>query len=275
MPDRILDQVAELVREVAHTIVLPRFQHLSADDVHQKAPGDLVTIADQESEKALTRGLAALLPGSTVVGEEAVAADPAVLDRLGGDGAVWIVDPVDGTNNFAAGVTPFCVMVALVRGGVATAAWVLDVVADHLTVAETGSGTYCNGVRVKTRTDDPGAAALHGVIAHKYFPDDLREQVLSTATGLGGSNTGRHCAGYEYPAVATDEQQFAMFWRILPWDHVPGALIVSEAGGVVRHLDGSEYRPAGHQRGLLAAANEDIWNTVHGTLFPSGTPAVP
>ena len=99
----MLDQVAELIREVAATVVLPRFRHLATDEVHQKAPGDLVTIADQESERELTRGLTALLPGSTVVGEEAAAADPGVLDRLDGRGPIWIVDPVDGTNNFAAG----------------------------------------------------------------------------------------------------------------------------------------------------------------------------
>ncbi|GAA4921675.1 inositol monophosphatase family protein [Actinoplanes utahensis] len=270
----MLEQVAELVREVAQTIVLPRFRRLADDEVQQKSPGDLVTIADQESERALTRGLTALLPGSLVVGEEAVAADPAVRDRLGAGGAVWIVDPVDGTNNFAAGRTPFCVMVALIRDGVTTAAWILDVVGDHLTVAEAGSGAYRDGVRVKTRTDDPGAAALHGVISHKYYPEDLRRQVLGRAGELGGFTAGRHCAGYEYPAVATDEQQFAMFWRILPWDHVPGALIVREAGGVVRHLDGAEHRPTDHQRGLLVAANEEIWHTVHRTLFPAGPPSI-
>ena len=75
----MLDQVAELIREVAATIVLPRFRHLAADEVHQKTPGDLVTIADQESERALTKGLTALRPGSTVVGEEGVAADPAMM----------------------------------------------------------------------------------------------------------------------------------------------------------------------------------------------------
>jgi fructose-1,6-bisphosphatase/inositol monophosphatase family enzyme len=58
-----------------------------------------------------------------------------------------------------------------------------------------------------------------------------------------------------------------MFWRILPWDHVPGALFVREAGGVVRHLDGAEYRPADNDRGLLVAPNEDVWRTVHSTLF--------
>jgi fructose-1,6-bisphosphatase/inositol monophosphatase family enzyme len=268
----VLDQVSELVREVAHTVVLPRFQRLADDEVHQKSPGDLVTIADQESERALTRGLTALLPGSVVVGEEAVAADPAVRDLIGRSDAVWIVDPVDGTNNFAAGKTPFCVMVALVRDGETAAAWILDVVDDHLTVAEAGSGAYRDGVRAKTRTDDPGAAAMHGVISHKYFPDDLRQRVRANAAGLGGHTTGRHCAGYEYPAIATDEQQFGMFWRILPWDHTPGSLIVREAGGVVRHLDGSEYHPINRRRGLLVAANADIWQTVHRTLFPSGPP---
>ncbi|MEV0896484.1 inositol monophosphatase family protein [Actinoplanes sp. NPDC049802] len=273
MPDQVLDRVAELVREVAHTVVLPRFRRLADDEVRQKSPGDLVTIADQESERALTRGLTALLPGSVVVGEEAVAADPAVRDRIDGSGAVWIVDPVDGTNNFAAGKTPFCVMVALVRDGHTCAAWILDVVGDHLTVAEAGSGAYRDGVRVKTRTDDPGAAELRGVIS-QYLPRDLRDRVSSNAVGLGGHTAGRHCAGYEYPAVATDEQQFAMFWRILPWDHVPGALIVREAGGVARHLDGAEHRATGHQRGLLVAANEDIWQTVHSTLFPDGPPPI-
>ncbi|HET6483159.1 MAG TPA: inositol monophosphatase family protein [Actinoplanes sp.] len=264
----MLDQVAELIREVAATIVLPRFRHLASDEIVQKAPGDLVTIADKESEQALTRGLTALLPGSVVVGEEAVAADPHVLDRLGNSGAVWIVDPVDGTNNFAAGKTPFAVMVALVRDGEPAASWILDVVGDHLTVAEAGSGAYRDGIRVKTRTDDPGAAALRGVVASHYLPDHLREVATANASALGRVTAGHHCAGYEYPAVAIDEQQFVLFWRILPWDHVPGSLIIREAGGTVLHLDGTPYRPTDSERGMLVAPNDEIWHTVRDTLFP-------
>ena len=264
----MLDQVADLIREVAATVVLPRFRHLRESEVHQKSPGDVVTIADQEAEKALTIGLTGLLPGSEVVGEEAVAADPAVLSRVGDRGAVWIVDPVDGTNNFAAGKTPFAVMVALLREGEPAAGWILDVVSDRMTVAEAGSGAYIDGVRVKTRTDDPGAAALHGVVAHKYLPQDLRLESYVNRHQLGGVSAGHHCAGYEYPAVATDEQQFALFWRILPWDHLPGSLILREAGGTVLHLDGSEYHPTDRERGLLVAPNPEIWQTVSSTLFP-------
>ena len=265
----MLDQVADLVREVAATVVLPRFRHLAADEVHQKSPGDLVTIADQEAERALTRGLLALLPGSVVVGEEAVAADPRVLDRVAGGGSIWIVDPVDGTNNFAAGKTPFAIMVGLIRDGEPAASWILDVVADQLTVAEAGSGAYRDGVRVKTRTDDPGPAALRGVVARHYLPPGLRAEASANAHRLGEVTVGHHCAGYEYPAVATDEQQFVLFWRILPWDHVPGALIIREAGGTVLHLDGTPYRPTDSERGLLVAPNDEIWHTVRDTLLPS------
>jgi fructose-1,6-bisphosphatase/inositol monophosphatase family enzyme len=264
----VLDQVADLIRDVAATVVLPRFRHLAEGDVQVKAPGDLVTVADQEAERALTRGLTSVLPESLVVGEEAVAADPSVLRRVGDQGAVWIVDPVDGTNNFAAGKTPFAVMVALLRAGEPVASWIYDVVADRMTLAEAGSGAYIDGVRVKTRTDDPGAAALHGVVAQKYLPEELRNQAAAHAERLAGVTAGHHCAGYEYPAVATDEQQFALFWRILPWDHVPGALILREAGGTVLHLDGSDYRPTDSDRGLLVAPNDGVWHTVRETLFP-------
>ena len=107
------------------------------------------------------------------------------------------------------------------------------------------------------------------MVAQNYLPAAPAGPVAAAnAHRLGEVTAGQHCAGYEYPAVATDEQQFALFWRILPWDHVPGSLIVREAGGTVRHLDGSGYRPTDCERGLLVAANDDIWRTVRDTLFP-------
>lgn len=268
MADSLTDQVSELIREVAATVVLPRFRHLSSDQVHEKVPGDLVTIADKEAEQALTLGLTGLLPGSIVVGEEAVAADPGVLSGVGDDGAVWIVDPVDGTNNFAAGKTPFAVMVALLQNGEPASAWILDVVDDRMTIAEAGSGAWIDGVRIKTRTDNPGAASLNGSANPRYLPANLRVVVDQNRHLLGKVTAGAHCAGWEYPAVATDLQQFALFWRILPWDHVPGALIVREAGGTALHLDGSAYRPTDNDRGLIIAPNDDVWHTVRDTLFP-------
>lgn len=264
----MIDEVEDLIRQVARDVVMPRYQHLTAGEVHEKGPGDLVTIADQEAELALTELLTRLLPGSSVVGEEAVAADPAVLRRVGDAGAVWLVDPVDGTANFAAGHTPFAMMVALLRDGEAVASWIFDVVADRMAVAEAGSGAYVDGERVHSRADALDAASLVGSVSTRYFPDDIRFEVAERASQLGKVTPGRRCAGYEYPAIIADDQQFAMFWRILPWDHTPGSLLVREAGGVSRHLDGAPYLPAGEQRGLLVAANDDIWHEVRRTLLP-------
>ena len=265
----MLDRVDELIREVARSIVLPRFRRLESEEVEQKAPGDLVTVVDRESERALTAGLTRILPGSSVVGEEAVAAHPGMLGRVGDGGSVWIVDPLDGTNNFAAGKTPFAIMVALLRDGSPAASWILNVVTDRMATAEAGSGAYIENERVKTRTDVPRPETMRGTLARHYFPDDMRRQVNAHADEFGSVTNGHHCAGYEYPSVATDEQQFAMFWRILPWDHIPGALFLTEAGGVVRHIDGEPYRPADGERGLLIAPNDDVWHTVRETLFPT------
>src|SRR4051812_38447826 len=117
----MIDAVGALVREAADVAIRPRFRRLADADVRFKSPGDLVTVADYESEKLLTAGLTALLPGSSVLGEEAAADDPRLLARAAAAGDVWVVDPLDGTKNFAAGHGPFAVMVALLRGGVAVA----------------------------------------------------------------------------------------------------------------------------------------------------------
>ena len=263
----MIDAVSALVREAAETAIRPRFGRLADSDVSFKSPGDPVTIADRESEKLLTEGLTALLPGSVVVGEEAAADDPELLGRAAGGGDVWVVDPLDGTKNFAAGHGPFAVMVALLRGGAPVAGWILDVLSDTLAVAEAGGGAYLAGELTRTRVDDPPAGELRGAIALTYLPDDLKAQVTARSSALGAVLPPLHCAGEEYPSIVGGRQDFVLFWRTLPWDHAPGALLVREAGGVVRRLDGSEYRIGDDGHGLLAAANDAIWHTVRDTLL--------
>jgi fructose-1,6-bisphosphatase/inositol monophosphatase family enzyme len=263
----MIDEVGELLREAARTAVLPRFRRLDDGDVAEKEPGELVTVADRESEELLAMGLTRLLPGSVVVGEEGVAERPDTLDRLADAGPVWLVDPLDGTRNFAAGRTPFAMMVALQRDGATVAAWLLDPVADTLAVAERGSGAYVDGVPVRARTDAPAAADLRGAVLTRYLPEPLREQVGLRTAAFRQVSAGRHCAGVEYPGVVAGSQDFALFWRTLPWDHAPGALFVREAGGVARHVEGDDWRADHRRPGLLVAANPEIWQTAQQALF--------
>jgi fructose-1,6-bisphosphatase/inositol monophosphatase family enzyme len=271
----MIEEVSDILRRAARRAVLPLFQHLAEGDVKEKAPGDVVTVADHHAEVIIAAGLRELLPDSTVIGEEGVAADPAVLDRLLDAGPVWLVDPVDGTANFAAGRGPFKMMVALLRGGVTEAGWILDPRTDSLAWAQRGSGAYLDGVQVRVadRADPVRPESLRGSVASRFLPQPLRSGVERRAGRLGKVLPSLRCAGQEYPNIVDGTQDFALFWRTLPWDHAPGALFAEEAGGVVRGLDGSSYGPTRDAvPGLLAAASEDIWREVHGLLFPGERP---
>src|SRR3546814_8953683 len=102
------------------------YELLISDWISDVCSSDLVTVVDVAVEKRLTARLTDLLPGSLVVGEEAVHAEPALMDQLASDAPVWILDPIDGTRNFAHGCPVFAIMVALAQGGESIAGWILD-----------------------------------------------------------------------------------------------------------------------------------------------------
>ena len=116
MPD--LEKVAEHIRETAQAEILPRFRLLRREDIREKGPGDFVTLADLEAERQLTQRLDGLLPGSVVLGEEAASQDGGRFALLAGEAPVWVIDPVDGTANFARGQPGFAVIVALIERAV-------------------------------------------------------------------------------------------------------------------------------------------------------------
>jgi fructose-1,6-bisphosphatase/inositol monophosphatase family enzyme len=144
------DPVVALMRQVGRDIVMPRYQNLAAEEISEKAANDFVTIADKESEIRLAEGLASILPEAGVIGEEACAADPSILDRAG-DGLNWIIDPIDGTGNFASGKPPFGIMIALADNGATLAGWILDPLTGRLCHATMGGGSHVDGERIWRR----------------------------------------------------------------------------------------------------------------------------
>ncbi len=263
----MIDEVGALMRAVGQTVILPLYQRLAAGDIEEKAPGDLVTVADRRAEEFLTAGLTELRPESTVVGEEGVSADAARLERLGDAGLVWLVDPLDGTANFATGDGPFAVMVALLEGGVTRTGWILDLVTGRLAVAEAGGGAYLDGVRITADPQSPPLSELRGNLRSKYLPPAVRAVLDQRAELLGEALPGTGCAAREYPDVVTGVQDFAFFWRTNPWDHAAGVLFANEAGAVARRLDGSGYLPTDQRPGLLVARNDRVWQELYTSLF--------
>ena len=253
--------VIAALREVAETIILPRFNKLAHDEVRSKTGKyDLVTIADEEGEHRLAVTLPALLPGSRLIGEESVAKNPALLDHLASEDWVWIVDPVDGTLNFVNGSPVFCTMVALVRHGETAWGFIHDPLNNTTLWAEHGAGAFqttTNGEDRRKRMPMPASGDLATLNAALYDKD------LAPIKGKFARVSRSGCAGHDYWAAAEGRVHIVSFRRLMPWDHAPGVLIHREAGGYGRMLNGTEYnagRPG--QVGILCAPDQDIWNRV-------------
>lgn len=257
--------VETLMRDVARDIVMPRFQNLAAHEVSEKADAnDLVTIADKESEIALSEGLLRILPDAGVIGEEAAAADPSVLDRAG-DGLNWIIDPIDGTGNFAAGRAPFGLMVALVDAGQILGGWIFDPLGNRICHAARGQGAFVNGERVTARESD--AALPVAALAVYFMAPELRADIAARSQGVFTLVDIPRCAAEQYPRLALGQNDISVFERSLPWDHAAGALFLNEAGGQLSRQDGTPYIVGDKKRGLLGASSPAMWDRAAAVLF--------
>lgn len=263
-----IDAVTKILREAAETVVLPRFRTLREDEVSEKSPGEIVTVADREAEEQISLRLRDLLD-VPVVGEEATAADPELVRALRREPAAWLVDPVDGTRNFARGSTAFAVMAALVREGRTVASWILHPIEGTVYAAELGSGAWRDGTRLHREPGPAEPARMRGAVLSRFLAPSQQEHVASVTSEFAELGSGAYCAGVDYPRLAEGELDFVLFNRTLPWDHAPGGLLLTEAGGVALRLDGAPYRPDDERVGLLNAADEKTWQTVRSLLLPS------
>ncbi len=258
MPD--LDRIARIIRETAAAEIMPRFCALGAGDIREKKPGDLVTVADIAAERRLLAALTAAEPGTEAFGEESVAENPARLDLLAGATPVWVIDPVDGTNNFSKSVPCFAVIVAYVVRGVVEAGWIYHPPSDAMVMATKGGGAWRDGRRLAV------AAAARGKelagSAYGRTEGGVRMAKALDESGRVGPMQNRGSSGLEYMEFAAGQSHFSLHSRALPWDHAAGMLIAAEAGGLTAFLDGSPYDPRIIDGKPLAAANAEAWRIV-------------
>ncbi|HMM95723.1 inositol monophosphatase [Phycicoccus sp.] len=241
------DAVADLLREVAAEVITPRFRSLADGEVMEKNPGDLVTVADREAEVVITRRLLEAHPDAVVLGEEAFAADHTLMDRYLAAEHAFTVDPVDGTKNFVHGSPDHAVMVAEVIGDETVRAWIHQPEHGRTWVAEKGAGTFRDGERMTCAPVSPDRDPV-GVTSMW----SLRDHALP---GLPPMRLSWVCCGVDYPKLVEGETDYIVYSRSNPWDHAPGTLLVTEAGGAVVHPDGSPYGPRSTRPGLVVAVD--------------------
>lgn len=256
--------VLAVMQKAARRAIMPRYQALAAHEIDAKAADDVVTVADKEAELILAEGLARLLGEAAIVGEEAAHADPALLERLG-DALCWIIDPIDGTNNYAAGKPPFGIMVALAEAGETKAGWIYDPLSGRLCHAHRGGGAFIDDVQVSARCTGnvPPVAAISLV----FMDQDRREAMKAHIAPHYALVDIPRCAAEQYPRLVLGVNDVSIFERTLAWDHAAGVLFVNEAGGKAARPDGRPYRvDEAHLPGLIGAASPALWDDLAARL---------
>ncbi len=250
------------MRNVASSEVLPRFRNLSPGQIMEKQFGELVTIADENAESALIDGLRALLPGSNVIGEESAARCPSILDTFDGHAPLWIVDPIDGTQNFTDGKTCFAMIIAFIQRGRTLAGWILEPYKDQLVWAVEGEGAWEDGLALRISPKN-NIREFRGSL-NKRLRERLQKMREAHAIDIPAEMIRYACVGAEYADLARGKLQFARYMgNLKPWDHAAGILIHKEAGGVSGYADtGEPYLPTAPHRNkgaIIIAPGKDTW----------------
>ncbi len=263
-----------LLRAVARAEIMPRFRKLDPDRIRMKTgPLDLVTDADEAAEAMIAQGLSRHFPGCLVVGEEAAAHDRALLSKLADADFAFVVDPIDGTSNYAAGLPLFGTMAAAIVRGEVVACVIHDPVTDSSSIAVRGEGAWeqaADGTRQDLRVAAPAPVAhMSGSASWRYLAPELRAIVLPNLAKLAQIYDFR-CAAHEYRMLAAGHCHFLMFNRLMPWDHLPGWLLHREAGGYAARFDGSAYRPGITEGGLICAPDRESFRSLQQALLEPG-----
>lgn len=260
------DAVLRLLVDVAEDVVNPRFRSLTSGEIHEKAPGDLVTDADREAETLIGRALRAAYPDAVILGEEAYAADRGILAAFGAADHAFTIDPVDGTKNFVHGSPDHAMMVSEIQTGVVVRAWIWQPQHEAAYVAERGAGAFRNGERLVCPpvADDP--SSWRGVTSRRsWIGRSLGRFAPLELTWVS--------CGIDYPHLAEGDADFVLYSGTHPWDHAPGSLLLAEAGGILLPVADEEYAPQAEVRKgtgpvrLLAARSHRVGAAVRDLLL--------
>ncbi|HPE60275.1 MAG TPA: inositol monophosphatase family protein [Thiolinea sp.] len=264
----------EQVRMTARHEIMPRFRRLSETAVKEKlSQQDLVTEADLASEAAISAGVREILPQAAMIGEEAVAADPALLEQITTAEMAVILDPIDGTWNYAKGLSLFGVILAVTIRGETVFGLLYDPVVDDWVLARKGGGSWfcqpgAEPRRLQFGADQRALNQRDGVFSPYHFPMAQRPQLALGMLEFGRSYALR-CSCHEYRMIAQGVFDFSLSLGleaaeigINPWDHAAGALVVAEAGGAVGLLEGGDYAPTVLQGRLINACSAQCLDQV-------------
>ncbi|WP_372026633.1 inositol monophosphatase [Tistrella mobilis] len=276
------EEIGRIVASIAADEIMPRFRAgmtagaEGVDGLRRKTSAfDVVTAADEATERALGAALLRMFPGAALIGEEAADAggDALPADLIAGADLAFIIDPLDGTKNFSSGLPLFGTMLAATIRGEIVFGLIHDPVTGETLTALRGEGAWATTTEGRSRELRVAAAEpvaqMHGVAGTNFLPQPLRGRLAHNLDRVG-LNFWLRCAAQEYRLAATGGCHFLVYNRLMPWDHAAGWLLHREAGGHSAHLDGTPYLPTHTTGGLICAPDEASWLALREALFGEG-----
>ncbi len=255
--NQVLNKLQALVREVAGAEVMPYFLNV---ETYEKDDGSMLSQADLAAQAAFGYGLPQIID-CPMLGEEMTAdRQQALWERAGQDG-LWVVDPIDGTNNFINGIPHFALSVAFIRDGRAQMGVIYNPVSDECFYAERGQGAYLNGRKLPVRSVEKKLCNAVAGVEIKYLRSGKLSSRMNTLSPFGtirslGSSTLDWCylAAGRYDVYVHGGQKL--------WDYAAGALIFEEAGGQLATLEGDEFWSGEHvfKRSVIAALQPALFD---------------
>ncbi|MGO8798980.1 MAG: inositol monophosphatase family protein [Roseiarcus sp.] len=234
------------VAREAGAVARRRFLDPGSFTVGFKGPQDFVTEVDGEVERLIQSRLIDVFAGDGFIGEEG----PGVAGAAGAP--AWVVDPIDGTSNFARGAPHYCVSIACVVGRAVEAGAIYDPMRDELFCARRGAGAWLNGMRLRSATTGELAKASIEIGWNQRGGAMAYVELLTriVATGAGVIRAGSGALGLAY--VAAGRRDGYVENHINAWDCLAGNLLVAEAGGYVSDFLAGEGLTRGNP--LIACA---------------------
>lgn len=266
-----LAALEKAVAQAGAAEIMPRFHALRDGDIREKTSRfDVVTDADEAAEAAIADYLRSTFPEAVIIGEESTARNPDMLTRIADAELAFIIDPLDGTKNFADSLPLFGTIVAVVSKDVVIGGLIHDPVTRRSAFALRGNGAWLrntDGSERALRAAPPAPMAqMEGIVGTHFLPEPLKSRVNANRARLG-LTTWFRCSAHEYRLIASGRCHVILYNKLMPWDHAAGWLMHQEAGGYSAHFDGSAYRPSHTTGGLLCAPDEASWRMVHAALF--------
>jgi myo-inositol-1(or 4)-monophosphatase len=252
--------IGDILEDIAASEIMPRFRRIaSAHRADQKADGSLVTETDLAVQARVVEAIAREFPTTPLLGEEMTADDQQRL-LAEADTGVWILDPLDGTSNYACGFPGFAVSLAFVERGEATLGMILDPVRNECFSAVRGGGAFLNGEPIRPFTPGPLLGDCLAMIDMKRLPPN-RIPALFRAGGFR-SQRNLGSVALDWCWLAAGRYQLYLHGGQKLWDYAAGRLIANEAGAVTRLYSG---RGAAESTGIsldprlaIAAADETL-----------------